>query len=172
MGKHSKKPLWLTCNAIHLKSGMSLSKVQTHSRRPDFPKPRDPEESPLVYNWPEVEEHFQTHTKWAKAGQTELGLSMKDEMTALDLEVKRSEAALRRGELVKKKEVVEAFGNLNAELCGMFKQRYVDEMPSKCLGKNEVECRILFETAYNEVIAAFRELLQKAKKQIEPKAAT
>lgn len=153
MAKSKPTDEWLTRNAIATRIGMSLSMVQRHMARPDAPKPR---ESDGLYSWLESEAFIKRVSKWARGGLSEDAQAMKDEMVALDLQAKRDAAAVRRGELVNKKAVADKISSLGRELFGMMKQKFVDELPTKYLGKNEVECRFLNETAFNDIAVAFR----------------
>ena len=134
---------------------MSLSQVQIHMRREDAPKWKKKGKL-FVYRWSEAEPFLKSVTKWARGGLSGDAQTMKDQMIALDLEAKREAAAIRRGELVNKKAMAEAITSLGRGLFAMVKRHYVDELPSKYQGKNEVECRFLNETAFNEIAVAFR----------------
>lgn len=153
MDKSKKPDEWLTRNAIATRMGMALSLVQRHMARPDAPAPR---KSDGLYAWLKSEAFLQKVTKWARGGLSDGAQAMKDEMVALDLEAKREAAAVRRGELVNKKSMADAITALGRELFAMIKQKYVDELPTKYLGKNEVECRFLNESAFNEISMTFR----------------
>ena len=90
-------------------------------------------------------------------GATDATKAIKAESAALDLEEKKMRVAAMRKETISRKEMEETVGRLFTELFAAFKQRYVDELPSKYQGKTEIERRQINESAYNQIAQCFRE---------------
>lgn len=151
-----------TRHAIALQMGMADSLVQRHAAKPNAPKP----DKWKRYDTEQMVAFIKAESKWAAGTQSPEVVKLKDRKLQLEVEEQEHRMAALRGETIRKKDVTETVEALGLELFGMIKQKFVNELPPKYQGKNEVERRQMNESAYNEITAAFREGTHRIETQV------
>lgn len=143
--------------AISKRLGMSASRVRYYMNLPDAPMP----DAQMCYDLDEVRKFIDSKTTRFHKGLRPPGavapIDLKQEKLQLEIAKLKREEALRSGEVILVRDVLETIEQIIVEVEGIYKSKFEHELPSKYRGKTEVECRELNVKALQEAARTFRE---------------